>query len=116
MAVPSGAPERTTNPWGCHSLAGSKQGHLQDRGLSNRGSSVGTQKEPSGNELRQVVQVHSPVLQKRHHEEDGTVTAIGLPILHPVLLVIAKLVLDLVRIFINRVSGTEGDSPQLLVK
>lgn len=69
-------------------MVGQEQGCLQDRGFGDRGPIVGPEKEPTGNELRQVVAVDSAVLQEGNHEEDGTITATGLSVLSSVLLVI----------------------------
>ena len=42
---------------------------------------MGPTQEPAGHELRQAVQVHSPILQEGHHEEAGQATAARLPVL-----------------------------------
>lgn len=66
-------------------MAGSIEGSVQDRRLRTRCPSLGTSQESTGHELRQIVAIHKAVLQERHHEEDGKITAIGLPVLPSVL-------------------------------
>lgn len=73
-----------------HQVAGSHQGHLQDRRLCESGETLGEEEESPCHELRQIEQVDTAVLQKGHHEENREVTATGLPVLPPVQLVKCK--------------------------
>lgn len=68
-------------------MAGPDKGRLQDRGLCDCGSLVGSPEESSCDELRQVVAVHPTVLQEGHHEEDRAIAATGVPVLSSLLLV-----------------------------
>lgn len=67
--------------WQLHQMAGQAEGHLQDRRFSQSGSTLGQKEEQARHELRQAQQVHPPILQEGHHEENGKVTKAGLPVL-----------------------------------
>ena len=58
--------------------------HLQNWRLRPSCSFVGTPQEPSRHELRQAKPIHPSVLQERHHEEDCSLAAFGVPILSAV--------------------------------
>lgn len=81
VAVPQGVAGRAAGEWNCHPVDRPQQGHLQDRGLCSCGQVVGSAQESSGDELRQAVPLHQAVLQEGHHEEDGAIAEVGLPVL-----------------------------------
>jgi len=81
VAISEGAACFRTTKWFMHSMVGSEQRSFQDWRQCSSGTPLGNPQEPSSNELRQTVKVHPAILQEGNHEENGAISATGLPVL-----------------------------------